>query len=407
MTKNYTLINQYFRVLDKNSPLFNRTYNEPDLIKHDHPQKNKVKILGSADTKACLQQEICPKVNIKFELLESVYNEDYVKAFPDEEFNKLILYCHYKQSLSWFSSQDWKVWGGFLLLSAATKLLGKGNVCNLIKINKQSYSNPEYNCIGYAVGIKYFISSKAYFISGTPEQSVSTFMIQLKNVYQTKSSNVLHLLDKVDNDIEVKCFNSVREYSPQEIKEDTIIFYFSDGFTSLHHAARWVGNLTDAIQVNSFVSKLGHSYLVSHPVDVFTEMYGNGEICVVLPPKTQKDVGDNSAKIHTDKNQDFSVSDEYSTQEHRSKVDDVIRVMTKSHDSNFEKICFSTIIFATTKTTSYPILFESSKEAGTFLTELLTLSVTEQPIIADSKGAEFDLVGQMLLVNEEYYCYSI
>jgi hypothetical protein len=406
MTRNYTLINQYFRVLDKNVPLFNQTYNAPGLIRHDHPQKNKVKILGSADAKVCLQQEMCPKVNIKFELLESVYNEDYVKAFPDEEFNKLILYCHYQQSLSWFSSQDWKVWGGFLLLTTVTNLFGKGSVCNLIKINKHSYLNPEYNCIGYAVGIKYFISSKAYFLDGSPEQSVSTFLTQLKNIYQTKPSNVLHLLDKTDNNTEIKCFDKIQEYSPKETIEDTIIFYFSDGFASLHHAARWVVNLTDTIQINSFVSKLGHSYLVSHPIDVFTEMYGSGEICVILPSKTQKDVEDSSSKIYPKRDQASCITDRDTMQEYRLKIDDVVRsITTKAYDdsSSFEKICFSTSVFAVTKSTSYPILFESSKEASTFLTKISNFINNKDEQCAESNN----LVGEIILVDEEYYCYII
>jgi len=282
-----------FRVYDSKSEQFGLNYNGPP-VNNSHPDAINVKLLGSYDQQGCQNGEFCTDANLRTNTntgLPMFLNWNFALYFPNHIISKQVF-----QLLS--SSDDY---AQYKLVFEKCEFSFNRNIVdyttneinNISRCITSSLStwvklqNHVFNCIGFAFGVKEFITSDVYVHNNslTPEENVRKLVEIIKYKYIDKSSNIIGLIDEIDpKEISIKCSEDFEKFNMEShiYQDNDIVLYFTGNFHYLLHGARFVKTLGEDIDVNSFVSKLGHSYLVSHSsVDVFNrDAYGN-QLCYV------------------------------------------------------------------------------------------------------------------------------
>jgi len=138
------------------------------------------------------------------------------------------------------------------------------------------YFSLNYNCIGWALGIRDWINPQR--LGGKPvlntEKELNSFLDELRMKYpDNHEKNILGIL----NHLHIKkdgCINKdITAVTPKSNLENdnTILFYFTGELT---HAARYVNNINNQT-INSYTSKLGEMWLISHTTSDLSDMKAN------------------------------------------------------------------------------------------------------------------------------------
>jgi len=159
----------------------------------------------------------------------------------------------------------------------------------------ESYSLKEYlivyNCIGWALGIRDWISPSTQKCSMNLNKSLGCFANLTQdflNIISTKYSVNSEKKSFVQEDIISKLNKTA--YCSEQIpntnllnKEGTVAFYFKDGVMT--HAARFVNNLENHT-ISKWVSKLGHDIMIAHTLEDLAggnrSLYGD-PLCYAIP----------------------------------------------------------------------------------------------------------------------------
>jgi len=159
-------------------------------------------------------------------------------------------------------------------------------------INYLGDIDKDYNCIGWALGIKELISppvlgnyfmhkikvhilsffERKYSKDSIYKEAISQLLIDQKKLHlQNDTNNFDHILDNKFVLLD-KC--------PVTPKNNTLAFYFSDNLC--HHASRYITTFFNVV-TDSWTSKLGQDMLISHKkLNDLYGYYGNEVKCAEI-----------------------------------------------------------------------------------------------------------------------------
>ncbi|MGB4191898.1 MAG: hypothetical protein WBJ81_05055 [Rickettsiales bacterium] len=290
-------IKSAFRIYSKESEQFGLLINweSSSVLNSSHPERDNLRLLGSEDKEVCQAEEFCPNVNILYtypyidskifinldfivRFKNHIITEDIIKLIdtdPNHEITKVIKNCELSINKKLTSDliEEEKIQFGKCLEDSTSVM--------------QKHQNNMFNCIGFAFGIKEFITADVYTYKQpiSIEKNVKNFIYTLNKKYSDKPSNIMELLEKVDSEAtDIKCYGSFEEFYQEHrvYQNNDIILYFTNNFHKLLHGARFVTELTEDIKVDSFISKLGHGHLISHSaIDAFNRNEYGDELCYI------------------------------------------------------------------------------------------------------------------------------
>ena len=129
-----------------------------------------------------------------------------------------------------------------------------------------------YNCIGWAIGVTKWVqpSDITDYINrgGNTIEAINSFLADKSKLFNLSVANKLKIVEKL---------SALENYDHNPPINNTVAFYFNDKNEFLH-GARYVETILDNITINSWTSKLGMSFLVSHGSDDLKgeySLYGN------------------------------------------------------------------------------------------------------------------------------------
>lgn len=147
-----------------------------------------------------------------------------------------------------------------------------------------------YNCIGWALGIRDWISpstQKCIHLTNGPlgcfVELTQNFLNTISTKYNSTPEKKLFIQENIISKLNQTVFCSEKVLDIKLINQGgTVAFYFKNGVMT--HAARFVNELED-IQLKSWVSKLGHDIMIAHNLEDLAgsnSLYGD-PLCYAIP----------------------------------------------------------------------------------------------------------------------------
>lgn len=136
-----------------------------------------------------------------------------------------------------------------------------------------------YNCIGWSIGVTKWVqpSDITDYMNrtGNTTEAINLFLADKAKLFNLSVANKLKIVDKL---------SALENFDHNSPSNNTVAFYFNDKNEFLH-GARYVETILNNITINSWTSKLGMSFLVSHSLDDLKgeySLYGNNNAYAII-----------------------------------------------------------------------------------------------------------------------------